>query len=932
MSLLAPLSIRRHLTLLVLAIMLPLLALNTYVVYRQARRAEQDSREDIQRLAHLAAADATRLVANIRTVLEHFSRQDWGTLSADPARCNTLFSHIAAADPSVMRESLVRLRDARVVCSSEPARPSQNIYPGPRAWLDSLSHARDTRISPAYFDDRTRHWMVDFGYRVPDVASAALIWSVDLAVTPSLHYRGRLAQELLPAGSTDTLIDGAGRVLARWPYSNWIGRRAPDAEVVGRVLNGGGEGTVIAAGIDGHQRLYGFAPVRGTDWSAYVGIPTDVAILPQQLYLWHSLLLGLGVTLVVALLATYFSRRIARPIEQLGSAANAATGGRLETRVRPSGLAEVRQVAERFNSLLSARQRAENELAEEKRRAEITLHSIGDAVVRVDREHRITYLNPAAEHLTGWSLTEAIGQPLFDVVVLVHEATHEAIRGSVEDALQRGARTDIGHDTLLIARDGRQYDVADSIAPLIDPERGVVGAVLAFHDITETRELERRLSWQARHDVLTGLVNRAELERQLVEIIDEAKLKDTRHALLYVDLDQFKAVNDTAGHLAGDELLRRLAEMLKTTTRPGQTLARIGGDEFCVLVRNASLEAAERIADRIRTSVQDFRFVWEGQTFGVGASIGLVAINGLVGSLEEVMNAADIACYAAKEQGRNRVHVFVPEDETVRERLEEPEWVRRIGKAFEEQRFRLYQQTISPIAPGSSDPVLHEILVRMFDEKGNVLPPTAFLPAAHRYNLLTTLDRWVIATAFACIGASRAKPHCNINISGHSISDDRFLQFVLDQFEANDVDARRICFEVTESAAVVNLNRATHFMNELRAKGARFALDDFGIGISSLAYLRTLPVDILKIDGRFVRNIDRDHIDHAMVEAIIRVGRVMHLKTVAEFVENERTQTYVQALGVDYAQGYAVSEPAPLELILDVDSCDPSEASRRGSR
>lgn len=909
-------SIRQYLLLLVLAVMLPFIALHTYIVSRHVRRDTDDTNQTVERYAALATTDSAHFIDDIHATMVRLSGDTVVHHTTDG--CSGALQSAAHADPNFTNISIMSVPQGTLLCSSVPAARGRAAHIAPVGFAASLAHTNALLASPAFFDAIHRRWLVAFGYPFPTPDGRnALVITVDLLAGAGVHYRTALVGESLPPGSTTTIVDGRSRVLGRWPNANrWVGHLATKTPIIDYLHQAKGPGHIVTRGLDGKQRLYGFAPVAGTAWRVYVGIPTDIAIAPARRFMWRDTALGVFAGILALVLAGVVGGYIARPVRRLADAARAAIRDDLNVRAPMQGPGEVRGAADAFNELLQERQRAEAALAEEKRKAEITLTSIGDAVVRIDSTARITYLNPAAEHLTGWSFREAEGQPLFNVVKLLNEATREQVCKTLDRVLQDRAVVDVSANTRLVARDGKEYDVADSAAPLLDPDKGTVGAVLVFRDITETQELERRLSWQARHDSLTGLVNRVEFESQVVEAIDEAKHQGAKHFLMYVDLDQFKNVNDTAGHLAGDELLRRLAETLKVVLGPPHTVARVGGDEFCVLLRNASIAGAEAIAEQIRRDIQDFHFLWDGHAFGVGASIGLVALEPLAGGLEDVMNAADIACYAAKEQGRNRVHVFVPEDEAVRERLEEPEWVRRITRALDEHRFRLFEQAIVPIAAQSDDPVMHEVLVRMCDERGNLLPPTAFLPAANRYNLLTMLDRWVVSNALSCIGRGKSTAPYHINLSGHSISDDRFLQFVLNQFEVSGIDPHQICFEITESAAVVNLNRAMRFMQELRSLGAHFALDDFGVGISSLSYLRTLPVDVIKIDGRFVRNIDRDHIDHAMVEAIIRVGRVIGVKTVAESVENERTRTYLQALGADYAQGYGVSHPQPIEYVL----------------
>jgi diguanylate cyclase (GGDEF)-like protein len=445
-----------------------------------------------------------------------------------------------------------------------------------------------------------------------------------------------------------------------------------------------------------------------------------------------------------------------------------------------------------------------------------------------------------------------------------------------------------------------------------------------LHDVSRERQYAAKLSYQASHDSLTGLINRAEFERRLGLALQSAAQMGRHHAVMYLDLDQFKVVNDTCGHAAGDQLMRQVSTLLQHCLREGDTLARLGGDEFGVLLENCPPEAALRIADKLRQTVTDFHFAWAHLSFNIGVSIGLVNVEDGLFTLAEVMRAADTACYMAKENGRNRVQVYHPEDSEINIRQGEMEWVGRLQKALDENRFVLYAQDIVRVNLAERAGTHCELLVRMLDESGNLVPPMAFIPAAERYNLMPAIDRWVIRTAFATLSRLRADPAgeridlCAINLSGASIGDDRFLDFVREQLALFSVPPQCICFEITETAAIAKLDKAAHFINELRALGCRFSLDDFGAGMSSFAYLKHLPVDFLKIDGVFVKDMADDPIDRAMVEAINSVGHVMGKQTIAEFVDSDRVITALREIGVDFAQGYGVAKPRPFASRLQV--------------
>ncbi len=430
------------------------------------------------------------------------------------------------------------------------------------------------------------------------------------------------------------------------------------------------------------------------------------------------------------------------------------------------------------------------------------------------------------------------------------------------------------------------------------------------------REAQDALAYQASHDALTRLINRYEFESRLRVLLDSAKQHQEQHALLYLDLDQFKVVNDTCGHAAGDELLRQLSALLKDEVREQDTLCRLGGDEFAALVTHANDAEAGHIAEAIREAVQNFRFMWERQLFDIGVSIGVVRIDQYSGTLAAVLSDADAACYLAKEKGRNRVHFYASDDQVMLKHKDEMAWVSRITQAFEEQRFRLFHQLIVPVDPKHHEKKHYEVLVRMLDEQDQIVPPTLFIPAAERYNLMPHLDRWIVQSLFEHLTSHPDELEnlamCSINLSGVSISDPTFPEFLIEQLERFKIPPEKVCFEVTETAAIANLMAASEFICRFRAIGCRFSLDDFGSGMSSFGYLKNLPVDFLKIDGSFVKDLLTDNVDRAMVEAIHRVGHVMNLKTIAEYVENEDILAQLQLIGVDYAQGFGIAKPRPL--------------------
>lgn len=441
---------------------------------------------------------------------------------------------------------------------------------------------------------------------------------------------------------------------------------------------------------------------------------------------------------------------------------------------------------------------------------------------------------------------------------------------------------------------------------------------LYIEDITERKHANDLLTYHACYDDLTGLVNRREFERRTADSILSVRRGKDAHALCFMDLDQFKVVNDTCGHAAGDEMLRQLSAILKNTVRKQDTLARLGGDEFGVLMEHCSLDDAYHVVKIFHNAIQDYQFVWEGHSFKVGVSLGLVPITEMTANLTEVMIHADAACYMAKDKGRNRIHVYRAEDTEIAERYGVMQWVARINRALEENRFCLYAQIITPL--NSSAESHYELLVRMIDEKGEIILPGAFLPAAERYNLTSQLDRWVIGSAFSLLVKNPVFLNkinfCSINLSGASLTDPGVLNFIIMQLNESGIDGHKICFEITETAAISNLDIATKFISTLKDYGCQFALDDFGSGLSSFGYLKNMKVDYLKIDGMFIKDIVVDPIDYAMVKSINEIGHVMGMQTIAEFVEDDEIKGMLKGIGVDYAQGYGVGKPCPFNELL----------------
>ena len=566
---------------------------------------------------------------------------------------------------------------------------------------------------------------------------------------------------------------------------------------------------------------------------------------------------------------------------------------------------------------ITERKRVEQAIFEEKERAQVTLQSIGDGVITTDREGRIEYLNPVAEQLSGWRGADARGASIMNVLRLRDELTHEEIENPLLRCLREDKLVNFGEHSVLINRLGQEIAIQDSAAPIRDRDGRTVGAVVVFRDVTKERRLKRALSFQASHDALTGLINRREFDNRLQTALQSARDGEGAHALLYVDLDQFKVVNDTCGHTAGDRLLRDVTALLQQEVRSADLIARLGGDEFGILVQHCSLEQATRIADQICEAARNFRFTWEQNTASIGASIGVVEITSKSDSVASLLSAADLACYAAKEAGRNRVHVYDSGEVSGRQR--EMYWVSRVTRAVDEDRLELYSQQI--FATRADSPKLSafiELLVRLRDDDGTLILPGEFIPAAERYNIVGAIDRWVLERAVARLreyqAAGQEAPLLAINLSGNSICERNFLDFVLAQVE-DPLIGKNLCFEITETAIITSMAQAVFFMQEVKKRGCRFALDDFGNGLSSFHYLKKLPVDFLKIDGQFVGSLTTDPVDRSMLEAISKVAGALGIATIAERVESAEALEQLTMLGIDFAQGFHLAPPEPLTAL-----------------
>ena len=655
------------------------------------------------------------------------------------------------------------------------------------------------------------------------------------------------------------------------------------------------------------------------EWTTFHATQQKNFILQQTITL---ILIAL---LLTAIFAIFLAKSVSNPLARLAEGVELIKNGKLQHRINENSGGEIGVLEKNINTMAASlsraqeieRQHAANLLQTERNKALTTLEAIGEGVITTDENAIVTYINPVALKLIGQQEHMILGRHFNEIFRVYTENGHTHLRYPIESCLEHGHT--LRHDASLILtrQDGQTFVIRDTATPIYDHLSRIIGAVVVFDDFSTLKEMAEQLSYQATHDDLTGLYNRREFENQLDSALNESNRQIASHSILYIDLDQFKVVNDTSGHVAGDTLLIQLSGLFRSKIREHDLLARLGGDEFGIILRDCPNAKADEIAKNLLESVENFVFHWHDRKFQIGISVGLVHLDQQLTTVSETLIAADSACYIAKERGRNCIHVYRATDEDQLRRHSEMKWLQRLKQSLEEDRFMLYAQSIT--STRDADDTHYEILLRL-DIDGEVFKPNTFLTAAERYNLMPNIDRWVIQHAFETINrihnndhATHHLPCFNINLSGQSISKDDFLDFLLNRFELHEIDPTTITFEITETAAIANLDRAVSFMNSLRRMGCKFALDDFGSGLSSFGYLTNLPIDFIKIDGKIVRDCTTNPVHHSIIKAINQIAHIMNLQTIAEFAENQALVTHLRELGLDYVQGYAISLPAPIQ-------------------
>ncbi|MCW7537377.1 EAL domain-containing protein [Aquabacterium sp. A7-Y] len=770
---------------------------------------------------------------------------------------------------------------------NELGRVFSSTGPLPDVWLDDRQYFLEARRNPgaALFvsppvQSRVRHtWVMPSSKGLlrgdGSFAGAVVVVFDPLFLTRGFTIKGH-PQALVGVIGRDSIYRARS---ADGHHS--VGDRLPPGSVEFALSPEGRPPAPVVSTIDGVPRFHSVVPVGKHDLYVVVAVPESTTLAEFRVARGRIFTAAFICTLLILASAVFLTR-------------------------------QARLTARRTDE----KRQAEQDLFREKELLAVTLRSIADGVVTTDARGRLTYLNPAAEVMTGWPVGQAAGREAAEVVRIVDAAGQPLPADPLVHAMASRTASAGHEDNAIQSRSGVRRPIEHSAAPIFGGEGQLWGAVMVMHDVSRTRQLAHELSYQASHDPLTDLLNRTAFDERLDAAIAKAERQGRQHVLMFLDLDQFKVVNDSCGHIAGDALLKQLSQVLGRQVRKDDTLARLGGDEFGVLLEDCPLPSALRVAEDLRQQVSELQFVWQGKVFRIGVSIGIVAILDGRHSRSDLLRMADTACYLAKDHGRNRLHVYDDTDQSVVQRQGEIDWVSKLQNALSEDRLFLEGQRIESLTEGQGGSMSYEILVRLRDENGRVVPPMAFLPAAERYGLMTGIDKWVIDKALElharCAREFGQRLKFSINLSGVTMCDPTIADYVTDKIRQYQVEPSAICFEVTETAAIANLPLAIEFIACLRRLGCRFALDDFGSGMSSFGYLKQLPVDYVKIDGSFVKEMLQDPVDYAMVEAINTIAHRMGLKTVAEFVENQELIDALRVMGVDFVQGYGVERPKSL--------------------
>ncbi|MEM7027506.1 MAG: EAL domain-containing protein, partial [Pseudomonadota bacterium] len=860
-------------------------------------------------LSKVIATDVSDYIAGRENVLARIAERQ-KIKSMDPDNCDPIIYDFRNFDPNFSNVVIVD-KNGDVICSALPLKRKINYEKSKNFQL--VKNAQDLVIGSPGFGKISERWILALNYPILD-ATGSFAGSIGAPID-LFRYSPISRETALPFDSYVLIIEESGQVVAssKTPRS-WVGKSIYDQFDIDN-LSHYKDQTKTVTDINGKQYLASVHVVGNTEWCTLFLMPKANILAEAKYSVQQQAVITIVVVIFVLIIGFIVASKIEKPIRQITTTAQLVANGLLDQRLKTGRVKEINNLAHQLNRMLEIRLAAENDIKKYSEHMRMAMHSANIATWNLQLDDQKLRFSANINTLLGLSKDYKITS-LIDFEKLILEDDLDSFRQSLNNA--------INLETAFSMLEVRVVDEEGSIRWLSikgnmfsdsngNPE--FLAGILM--DITDRVRADEKLRFLATHDPMTNLVNRFEFETRLDQSIKSARYKNNQHAFLYLDLDQFKIVNDTCGHHAGDMLLNQLTGILKSQIRETDTIGRLGGDEFGILLDSCPIDDALNMAESLRTCVQDFRFVWDDKSFKIGVSIGLVMISDNNLSQQQIMSAADSACFIAKDKGRNRIHIHQPEDQIDAKHMGEMEWVSKINQAFEENRFCLFYQKIQHLAE-ESEGLFCEILLRMYGSNGEIIPPMAFIPAAERYGLMLEIDKWVIKQTFQYLGKdNNAFPQnklakISINISAMSINEVEFQEFVREQFVMNEIAADIVCFEITETAAISNLTQARELIKELRKLGISFALDDFGSGMSSFTYLKNLHIDYLKIDGSFVTDILIDPINLAMLESINKIGHEMGIQTIAEYAESQDILEKIKSLGVDYAQGSAIDKPKPI--------------------